>query len=363
MRESKTCTVMLLCGLLTAPMFAKSTCEVTAANLLKASRYDVVEGYYEAIAICRNLGESEDRRACREEAWEERQESGDELLAQFEARLETCELLGENRYAPDPLEDPRNVWIEPDDIGYSAEPNPYLDLTEGRTWVVQSDDETIVVTVTDDTEEINGVPCRRVVDAVVEAEDENGEVDYEPVEVTDDYFAQEASGDVYYCGEISRNWEEGLLTDLDGSFRSGFEGAKGGLLIRALPMEGESFRQEWAVNEAEDVATTISVTATPSAAEGGDHPTFPCSGTCLQAFEYTPLEPESSEYKYYRPGVGFVVAVGLEDGQLTGDREELTCVGDSLDVLQDAQCEIEDLEALLDALCEQSDAFCEDDDD
>ena len=83
---------------------------------------------------------------------------------------------------------------------------------------------------------------------------------------------------------------------------------------------------------------------------------------CLQTFEFAPLEPESTEFKYYLPGTGFVLAVAMEGGAITGEREELACVGDSLDVLtDDPDCDIADPELLLEELCELSpDAFCDD---
>ncbi len=51
----------------------------------------------------------------------------------------------------------------------------------------------------------------------------------------------------------------------------------------------------------------------------------------------------------------------MEDGEITGEREELVCVGQSLDVLSDnPDCGIGDPEALLEELCKLSpDAFCD----
>ena len=51
----------------------------------------------------------------------------------------------------------------------------------------------------------------------------------------------------------------------------------------------------------------------------------------------------------------------MEDGDLTGEREDLVCVGDSLDVLtDDPDCGITDPEVLLEELCKLSPAaFCE----
>jgi hypothetical protein len=96
---------------------------------------------------------------------------------------------------------------------------------------------------------------------------------------------------------------------------------------------------------------------------GGD-PAFDCAaaGGCLQTLDFSPLEPESTEYKFYLRDVGFVLAIAMEDGEPTGELEQLVCIGDSLDVLQDPACGIEDVDELLEELCKLSpDAFCEDD--
>jgi hypothetical protein len=89
---------------------------------------------------------------------------------------------------------------------------------------------------------------------------------------------------------------------------------------------------------------------------------FPCAPDgCLQTFDFAPIEPEATEFKYYKSGTGFVLAVALEDGEITGEREELVCVGDSLDVLsENPDCGIADPEALLEELCKLSpETFCD----
>ena len=54
----------------------------------------------------------------------------------------------------------------------------------------------------------------------------------------------------------------------------------------------------------------------------------------------------------------------MEDGEITGEREELVCIGDSIEILSDPACGIDDPEELLEELCEVApDAFCNDDDD
>ena len=127
-----------------------------------------------------------------------------------------------------------------------------------------------------------------------------------------------------------------------------------------FPTVGGAHRQEFALGEAEDLVEYVDLAGVPTAEMGGENAAFPCAPDgCLQTFDSSPLDPESTEFKFYLAGVGFVLAVSLEDGELTGEREELVCSGDSLDVLFDPSCEINDPAELLDQLCKMSpEAFC-----
>jgi hypothetical protein len=166
---------------------------------------------------------------------------------------------------------------------------------------------------------------------------------------------------VYYCGEIARNYEDGVLVDLDGSFEAGRDYAKAGVLIKAMPEAGDAHRQEFFLGEAEDVIRYVDTMAVPPVEEGGENPDFPCAPAgCVKTEEFIPPEPEAGEYKYFLAGTGFVLGVALEDGEITGERDELVCVGPSLAILEDPDCGIDDPEQLLEELCRLSpDAFCE----
>jgi hypothetical protein len=344
-----------------------TACEKSALRMFSACHFDASEEQKATVANCFNISNAEERRTCKADASEALPEDRASCRGQREARIDVCELLGEFRYDPDPLEDPSIEFVDMDEIGQvgGPAPNPYFNLTVGRTFVLRAGEEgeeTVVVYVTDETAEVNGHDCRIVVDAAVEEEfdEEEGEVDYEPAEFTDDLYLQDTNGDVYYCGEVSRNFEDGILDNLDGSFRSGVEFAKGGVLIRAFPTIGESHRQEYALGEAEDLVTYVDDSAIP----GEEVEDFPCAPMgCLQTLDQSPLEPESTEFKYYVPNVGFVLAEEMEDGELTGEREELVCVGDSLDILFDLSCGIENPQELLEDLCDLASQFCSEDDD
>ena len=342
-----------------------NTCERNAETLHKACRYDVRDDYLTTAANCANISAWHERKACYREAVATRGEEMEFCEEVEEAREEACEILGEDRYDPDPLLEPGREFIHPDDVPLTYAANPFVSVAAGHTYVLKAGvdgEEIVVVHVTENTRDILGVDCRIVVDIVVEESIEDGEVEYEAVEVTDDWFAQDTSGNVYYCGEIARNFEDGILRDLDGSFEAGLDFAKSGLLVaNEFPGLGVAHRQEFALGEAEDIIQYLDDAAAPSSEEGGENARFPCGpGGCLKTFDFAPIDPESTEFKYYKPGVGFVLAVAMEDGELTGEREELVCVGESLDVLtNDTECGIAEPETMLEELCRLApELFC-----
>ena len=136
--------------------------------------------------------------------------------------------------------------------------NPYFPLKVGNRWVYEGGDETITVEVLRATKLIEGVTCIVVNDLVEE--------DGVKIEDTDDWYAQrEDTRDVWYVGEIVKNFEtfdgdrpdEPELVDIDGSWKTGRDGAKPGILIEANPEPGNAYRQEISLGEAEDVAEVL----------------------------------------------------------------------------------------------------------
>jgi len=328
--------------------------------MLKSCLFDVGADLQKTLGACINLPEGE-RAACAAEARAARAEEAELCNESLDARQDVCELLDENRYR-DPLAAQGTVFVDPDQIGAGGyAPNPYLSLVEGRTNVFRAGEdgaELVVVTVTSETRMILDIECRVAVDVSVEVSNDDGSVEYEPIEVTDDWYAQDSVGNVYYCGELSRNYEDGVLRDLEGSFEAGRDYAKGGYLVKATPAVGTAHRQEYSLGEAEDVVEYVDLNATPGKAEGGENKKFPCGGKCLKTLEHNPREPATAEFKYYLPKVGFVLATAMEDDAFV-EREELVCSGDSLEILDRAECGIEDSEALLEQLCTLApETFC-----
>jgi hypothetical protein len=337
-----------------------SNCEQSASSMLRACHFDVRDDLNTTIASCQHIADQGDRWSCYIGAYNAKADDSAECRDIYKARVEACDLLEEDRYDPDPLLVGDFVDLENEGPLVA---NPYISVEPGHTYVLRAgedEEELVIVHVTDNTQEVQGVACRVVVDIVFEVSEEDGEVEYEVVEATDDLFAINTFGDVVYCGEVSRNYEDGILRDLDGSFESGIDYAKAGYLIKAIPTPPFAHRQEFLPGEAEDIVQYMSLTGDPEdeGVDGAEN--FPCNSGCLQTRDTSPLGPGDSEYKYYLPEVGFVLALALEDDELTGEREELLCVGDDLSVLGDANCGIgENLETVLEELCRISpDAFC-----
>jgi hypothetical protein len=131
--------------------------------------------------------------------------------------------------------------------------------------------------------------------------------DGELVEVARDYFAQHKNGDVYYFGERVDNYEDGKLKDHAGQWLAGENGAQPGIFMPAAPKVGETLSLELAPGIAEDKATVLSLTDSVKVPAG----TY---SNCLKTRDFTPLEPDVEEFKWYCPGAGLVKETG--DGSL-----------------------------------------------
>jgi hypothetical protein len=164
----------------------------------------------------------------------------------------------------------------------------------------------VVVTVTNRTKLIaNGVTARVVRDVVTERG--------EPVEVTDDWYAQDRAGNVWYLGESTRDYEDGEVVSTAGSFEAGVDGAQAGVVMPARPRRGLRYRQEHYAGHAEDRARVVSLR------EQAEVP-FGHFRRVLMTRDVNPLEPKVLEFKFYARGIGPVLAVGVSGG---ADREEL----------------------------------------
>lgn len=296
-------TILTAAALWTAPLAAAGEpklCSRTAQRLLRACESANRDDAWIAAANCANVGNAAERGRCEQRIARATREQRKDCAEQRRARESLCDAIGQAAYDP-PIDPAR--FVEPP--AAAAKPNRFFPLVPGRTWTYRGGAETVSVTVTGDVRTILGVRCAVVRDVVT--------VGGVAVEDTEDYFAQDRDGNVWYFGELSKSFDGGYLTDLEGSWIAGVNDAKPGLVMAAAPEVGRTYRQEFAAGNAEDAAEVASVTASASV------PGAACNGTCVQTRDFTPVEPGHEEQKFYAPGIGLILEVNPE----TGERTEL----------------------------------------
>lgn len=302
----------------------RAVCSNTARLLWNACQHEVADDYFKGRANCINITDRQARKSCMKAKQQLSREAWQACKEVKHARKELCDAVGEARYDPAFGKGYAANFVNPLEIGNSVIPNPYFPLVPGTQWVYEGiflDDEgaveteNITVTVTDKTKLIQGINCIVVNDVVSVGNDDF------VIEDTDDWYAQDLQGNVWYCGEIAQNFElfEGddpedvELIDVEGSWKAGRENAKAGILIPANPVVGDVIRQEVFWGDAEDVIEIISLTGSETV------PAAACLNDCLVTKDFTPLAPGVAENKYYAPGVGTILEIDIQ----TGDRLEL----------------------------------------
>ena len=180
--------------------------------------------------------------------------------------------------------------------------NPYWPMDPGNKWVYSETDtvgtrEKVVVEVTGKTKMIaNGIEARVIRDTVSEGG--------QPVEITDDWYAQDKAGNIWYLGEYVTNYKNGKVVDHSGSFEAGVDGAQAGIAMPANPEPGMTYRQEYYKGEAEDKAAVITV-----GEEQVQVPFGYFNKGVNMTRDLVPTEPKVQELKFYAPGVGPVLSM------------------------------------------------------
>jgi hypothetical protein len=190
--------------------------------------------------------------------------------------------------------------------------NPFLPLTPGTTFIYRAETvdgiKRIEVNVTHDTKVILGVTCTVVRDRVF--------IDATLVEDAFDWYAQDTAGNVWYFGGAFEELENGKVVNTDGAWKAGINGAKPGIIMKGTPKVGDAYRQTFAKGIAEDIAQILSLTDSVRVPIGSFE-------NCLKTMEWTPLEPDVVEHKFYAPGIGFILQVEVEAGAERAELVEL----------------------------------------
>jgi hypothetical protein len=187
--------------------------------------------------------------------------------------------------------------------------NKYFPLKSGTIMVYEGTDEEgnsirDVITVTNDTKDVQGILTRVVNDTVF--------VEGKLEETTNDWYAQDDEGNVWYMGEDTtditnkKNPHEG--------WEAGVKGAKAGLIMLAEPKVGITYDQEVAKGVAEDKATILSLNDNVSVPYGS-------YSDVIKTKEFSALEPDVVEQKYYAANVGDV-----KEKTLKGSKEGIELV-------------------------------------
>lgn len=167
----------------------------------------------------------------------------------------------------------------------------YFILKPGFQTVYESQTEKLIITVLDETKEINGITTR----VVEEREEKNGKL----VEVSRNFFAiDQETGDVFYFGEEVDDYKNGQIVGHGGAWIA-YEGEnKPGLIMSGTPEVGMAYYQEVAPGVAMDRAEVISISETFETPAGEFE-------NCLVTEESSAIE-RAVERKTYAPGIGLL---------------------------------------------------------
>ena len=223
------------------------------------------------------------------------------LVSTFLILLTACDTPAESNPTPQSSSEDEG-WQETFNLDErelsSTGESTYFVLQPGFQTELASANSTLVITVLDETREINGISTR----VVEEREEINGEL----YEISRNFFAiDQSTGDVFYFGEEVDFYENGEVVRHSGEWLA-YEGQnRPGLIMPGTPEVGMKYYQEIAPGAALDRAEVVSIS------QSFDVPAGDFSD-CLVTRETTPLEPGVVETKTYAPGIGMIQDESLE---------------------------------------------------
>jgi hypothetical protein len=173
--------------------------------------------------------------------------------------------------------------------------NPWFPLLPGTVYryegIKEGKPSRELLTVTHRTKTIAGVECVVVDDRLW--------VGGHLAERTNDWYAQDRKGNVWYFGEDTAELDEnGKVTTTEGSWRTGVKGARAGILMPAQPRVGQTGLEEYWKGHAEDHFRVLGY----------------LGKNVLLTEETTPLEPGVVDHKMYTRGTGTVLERTVKGG-------------------------------------------------
>jgi hypothetical protein len=202
-----------------------------------------------------------------------------------------------------------SAGLDPADFTTTID-NPYLPLAPGSRWVYRETGPNgevtdIVVTVDERTRTlVNGVEALVV-------HDEERNPDGSPIEIAEDWYAQDADGNVWFLGNIKAEYEDGERET--SRFEAGVDGAQGAIVMPADPQLGETYRQTYVEGEDEDQFEVLSL-------DEHAEPVFGPFDGVMMIRKTSQTEPELVDFQFIAPGVGQVLGMETAGGD---DRNDL----------------------------------------
>ena len=191
--------------------------------------------------------------------------------------------------------------------------NPYFPLSPGLVLRYRGTDGPAKfrerVAITRRTRTIEGVTAIVVHDVLRRAD---GTV----AEATQDWYADDDNGNVWYLGEATATYDRhGHVKSRDGSWQAGVKGATAGMIMPSSPQPTDAYRQEYWRGHAEDQAWIVQSDATVTVPTG----TY---SHVVRSYEWSRLEEANVSVKFYARGLGIIaehdVSGGTENFKLVG---------------------------------------------
>jgi hypothetical protein len=170
--------------------------------------------------------------------------------------------------------------------------NDFFILEPGFQLVLEGGGEKLIITVLDETIEIDGTLTR----VVEEREWRNEDL----IEASYNFFAFcEQTKDIYYFGEDVDMYTAGQLSSHSGAWRAGVDDARPGIIMPGTPIVGMRYYQEIAPDVAMDRAEILSLEETYGTPAGNFE-------GAMKTKEGTALNPLEQEFKSYARGIGLI---------------------------------------------------------
>lgn len=187
-----------------------------------------------------------------------------------------------------------NPKIQPADFTNKIT-NRFFHVTPGTTVIMKGTKDgtpqTHTTHITTKVRRIMGVPCLVIKDVVT---DPTG-----VVEIAYDWYSQDNKGNVWYFGESTSDYANGVVTSTKGSWEAGVDNAKPGIVMHANPKPGPEYYQEFRPGIAEDKGKVLSIHETVKTPKR----TYQ---NAVRIRDTNPLDPTLVANKWYVSGIGVV---------------------------------------------------------